>query len=67
MTLSEQADALEAHIQALSGPREELSRIVKTLRFLAKPHIEAAIREAHEAEKFTKQVQDVFPGAERVK
>jgi hypothetical protein len=42
-------------------------RIVNSLRFLSRPHIQLAIREAHEIEKATKKIQDVFPGMERVK
>lgn len=67
MTLDEQSDWLEGYLKTLPTVPEELSRIAKTLRFLAKPNIQAAIREEHQAEQALKRAAEGGLEVERMK
>jgi hypothetical protein len=67
LTLADMVAMAEGLRDGLSYPADQVQHIVKTLQYIEKPHIQAAIRLAHEAEKAkadpaVKNLMDTFPG-----
>ena len=66
--ITAQIEALE-HVLGLGerltdGDRACLSASIATLHFISRPHIMAAIAEAHQLERVKKNIEEHFPGAE---
>lgn len=67
MTLDDMVAMAEGLRDGLSYPADQVQHIVKTLKFIAAPDIQEAIRAAHEARKAkadpaVKNLMDTFPG-----
>ena len=67
-SLADQIAAIQRMLNESNKMRErtELQDVLKTLTFIARPNIQAAIREAHTLERVKKNIEEHFPGAEMI-